>query len=77
MSQQPSIGRIVHYTNPGDPDGKSPPTVLPAIITGVNADGTVSLHVFWNNVGSSQQAVAKIGSEAAIGMWSWPERVGA
>lgn len=32
---RPSIGRIVHYTNLGDRDGKYPPTVQAAIITGV------------------------------------------
>lgn len=33
--QKPSIGRIVHYTNLGDKDGKYPPEVQAAIITGV------------------------------------------
>lgn len=31
----PSIGRIVHYTNLGDKDGKYPPEVQAATITGV------------------------------------------
>lgn len=33
--QKPSIGRIVHYTNLGDKDGKYPPEIQAAIITGV------------------------------------------
>lgn len=35
MEQKPSIGRIVHYTNLGDKDGKYPPEVQAALITGV------------------------------------------
>lgn len=31
----PSIGRIVHYTNLGDKDGKFPPEIQAAVITGV------------------------------------------
>lgn len=34
-AQLPSIGRIVHYTNLGDKDGKYPPEVQAAVITGV------------------------------------------
>jgi hypothetical protein len=33
--QMPSIGRIVHYTNLGDKDGKYPPEIQAALITGV------------------------------------------
>lgn len=33
--QQPSIGRIVHYTNLGDKDGKYPPEIQAAMVTGV------------------------------------------
>lgn len=32
---KPSVGRIVHYTNLGDRDGKYPPEVQAAIITRV------------------------------------------
>lgn len=34
-TQRPSIGRIVHYVNLGDKDGKYPPEVQAAVITGV------------------------------------------
>lgn len=34
-TQLPSIGRIVHYTNLGDKDGKYPPEIQAALITGV------------------------------------------
>lgn len=78
-STPPSIGRIVHYTNLGDRDGKYPPQTQAAIITGVNADGTVSLHVFTKIGQHDQPSVeftdAAAGSEAARGKWTWPARV--
>lgn len=80
MSRQvPSIGRIVHYTNLGDRDGKYPPMIQTAIITGVNdADaGDVSLHVFYKtgqfDLASCLQTEARAGSEEARGHWCWPE----
>lgn len=39
MQQKPSIGRIVHYTNLGDKDGKFPPEIQAATITGVYRGG--------------------------------------
>lgn len=33
---KPTVGRIVHYTNLGDKDGKYPPQVIAAIITKVD-----------------------------------------
>lgn len=78
MSQSPSIGRIVHYTNLGDRDGKFPPTVQAALITGLNDDGTVSLHVFYKtgqfDLPACAHTEAPAGSEGARGKWSWPER---
>lgn len=41
----PTVGRIVHYVNLGDKDGKYPPQVQAAVITGVykrDPDGVVS-----------------------------------
>lgn len=37
---KPSIGRIVHYTNLGDKDGKFPPEIQAATITGVYRKGS-------------------------------------
>ena len=76
---KPSIGRIVHYTNLGDRDGKYPPTVQAAIITGLNAElNDVSLHVFYKtgqfDLASCQFTEAAAGSEQARGKWSWPPR---
>ena len=75
---KPTIGRIVHYTNLGDRDGKYPPTVQAALITGVNDDGTVALHVFYKtgqfDLANAEQTEAEAGSEGARGKWSWPAR---
>jgi hypothetical protein len=37
---KPTIGRIVHYVNLGDIDGKYPPEIQAALITGVYRDMT-------------------------------------
>lgn len=80
MNANPTIGRIVHYTNLGDRDGKYPPTVQAAIITGVNDGNDVSLHVFYKtgqfDLASCQFTLAPAGSEDARGKWSWPSRTG-
>jgi hypothetical protein len=56
---KPTIGRIVHYTNLGDRDGKYPPEIQAAIITGVNDDGTVALHVFYKTGQFDMPSVAR------------------
>jgi hypothetical protein len=75
---KPSIGRIVHYTNLGDKDGKYPPTVQAAVITGLNDDGTVSLHIFYktgqSNIESVEESGDTAGLEGARGKWSWPAK---
>lgn len=75
----PTIGRVVHYTNLGDRDGKYPPTAQAAMVTGLNDDGTVSLHVFYKtgqfDLASCAFTEAASGSEDARGKWSWPPRV--
>jgi hypothetical protein len=77
---RPTVGRIVHYTNLGDRDGKFPATVQAAIVTGVNDDGTVALHVFYRTGGFDMASVAETeapaGTEEARGRWCWPARTG-
>lgn len=77
---KPSIGRIVHYTNLGDRDGKYPPEIQAALITGINHDGTCSLLAFYKtgqfNMSSVAFTEAEAGSEAARGKWAWPAKVG-
>jgi hypothetical protein len=87
VNQKPSIGRIVHYTNLGDKDGRYPPEQQAAIITGVyprshgdarNADpdgisGEVDLHIFYRTGQFDMQRVPY--SEAyERGHWTWPPR---
>lgn len=70
---QPSIGRIVRYTNLGDADGKYPPEPQAAIITRVNPDGTVALHIY--PTGQFDMASVPFSDEPARGCWNWPPRV--
>jgi hypothetical protein len=69
----PTIGRIVHYTNLGDKDGKYPPETQAALITGVNPDETVSLWVFYKTGFFSMPSVT-FNADAARGTWRWPPR---
>lgn len=79
-SKAPSIGSIVHYTNLGDRDGKYPPEVQAALITGIgNPDapsGTVSLHVFYKtgqfDLSAVEFTAEPAGTEGARGKWTWP-----
>lgn len=68
---KPTIGRIVHYTNLGA-------HVAPAMITEVNDDGTVTLHVFYKNgqvdLPRIERAKQPAGSVEAEGKWQWPDR---
>jgi chemotaxis response regulator CheB len=78
MSMKPSIGRIVHYTNLGDREGKYPPEIQAAVITGVNDDGTVALHIFYKTGQFDMASVAHTdeaaGTDGARGKWAWPAR---
>lgn len=69
----PSIGRIVHYTNLGDKDGKYPPETQAALITGLNEDGTVSLKIFYRT-GIFDMPKVPFSAEPERGHWSWPPR---
>lgn len=84
----PTVGRIVHYTNLGDKDGKYPPQVIAAIITkvepkpGVNPtdeyDFDVMLKCFYPtgffDIEKVQFTTEGAGSDAARGKWAWPGR---
>lgn len=89
MSQQklppkPTVGRIVHYTSV---DEEAPPagspvmpySVQPALVTGLNDDGTLALHVFRRtsqfDLDACHFTEAKAGTYEAAGKWAWPERV--
>lgn len=82
----PTVGRIVHYTNLGDKDGKYPPQVIAAIITKVEPkpgenpvdeeDFVVSLKAFYPtgffDMPSVPYSPATPGTNEARGHWRWP-----
>jgi hypothetical protein len=70
----PSVGRIVHYTNLGDKDGKYPPEQQAAMITGVNDDGTVALKIFYKT-GIFDMPSVPYSETYERGHWSWPPRI--
>lgn len=75
---KPTVGRIIHYTNLGDKDGKYPPAIVPSMITKVNDDGTVALKCFYTtgifDIPSVPFTEEGAGSDAARGKWAWPAR---
>jgi hypothetical protein len=73
MSQTPSIGCIVHYQHlPAEADG---PSVVAALITGVDGDGTVSLTAFPAHGGVYPlHSVYQDEDDREPGTWHWPER---
>lgn len=80
---KPTVGRIVHYTNLGDADGKYPPEQQAAIITksvepvGMEAAEyeedlfEVSLHIFYQTGDFYMQKVP-YSKDYKRGHWSWP-----
>jgi len=71
---QPTIGRIVHYTNLGDKDGRYPPETQAALITAVNTDGTCALKIFYKTGIFDMPAVPQA-EEPTRGHWNWPPRI--
>lgn len=81
---KPTIGRIVHYTNLGDKDGRFPPEQQAAIVTGVypavistsNAPGDmhVDLHIFYRT-GEFDMKTVPFAETYERGHWTWPPKV--
>lgn len=76
MSQQPTVGRIVHYW----PDQDAHHAPWAAIITGLwNSDeGTVRLHIFTPH-GDAEDPIPEDGAypyaeTPTAGHWNWPPR---
>lgn len=82
----PTVGRIVHYTNLGDKDGKYPPEQQAALITGVKEeildpsipgdqerDYHVDLHIFYRT-GDFYMLDVPFSKTYERGHWSWPTR---
>ena len=76
---KPSIGRIVHYTNLGDKDGKYPPEIQAAMITKLGENNRVTLKIFYPTGIFDREDVEftteAAGIDEARGKWAWPERV--
>lgn len=78
---KPTVGRIVHYTNLGDKDGRFPPEQQAAIITKVvpvtgKTEETayqVSLHIFYPT-GEFYMQDVPFSETYERGHWSWPAR---
>jgi hypothetical protein len=86
---KPTVGRIVHYTNLGDKDGRYPPETQAAIITAVkphdqfhagqpppNSEENiyqVSLHIFYAT-GQFDMSSVPWSEKPERGHWNWPPR---
>jgi hypothetical protein len=87
MSQQPSVGRIVHYVSYGTPGGEYPSVCRAAVITAVDNYQTPAVNDDGHHTGHVSLAVLNpegmffnrsvLQSETAHkgGTWHWPERV--
>lgn len=85
MSQQPSVGRIVHYVSRGSADGRFPATCRAAVVTevcdapdGVDPEtGTLCASLFVMNPTGVflNQHVPQSEDGHRGGTWHWPERV--
>ena len=79
MDQAPSVGRIVHYTSYGTPNGEYVSEPRAAIITAVHGDDDfkhikiVSLCVL-NPTGMFFNTGVPYSPEPKPGYWSWPKR---
>lgn len=72
---KPTVGRIVHYTNLGDKDGKYPPTQQAAIVTGSYEDSTnCDIHIFYKT-GQFDMVHVPFSESYQRGHWSWPSKI--
>lgn len=71
---KPTVGRIVHYTNLGDADGRYPPEQQAAIITRVVSGFEVALHIFYPTGQFDMQNVP-YSETYDRGHWTWPPKV--
>lgn len=87
---KPSVGRIVHYTNLGDKDGKYPPETQAALVTGAklrepvhaHTDApcsedcfVVDLHIFYRTGDFFMFDVPFNPEPLVRGHWTWPPQV--
>lgn len=69
--QKPTIGRIVHYQAYGTPNGEYKSVPRAAIITQVNAAGSVGLAIL-NPTGMFFNPMTPYSKEPKPGYWNWP-----
>lgn len=80
-TQRPSVSRIVIYRIAGPTEAHPDDSVVeePAIIRGVNADGTVNVYVFDGETGRKSAVPEDDGAggdeHPRPGTWHWPPRV--
>lgn len=72
--QAPSVGHTVHYQSYGTPNGEFKSEPRAAIITQVNADGSVGLFIM-NPTGFFLPTSISFSEEPKPGHWNWPPRV--
>lgn len=63
----PIHGQIVHYNNSG--------TVIAAMITGINSDGTISLTTFPAGSSPSTASNVRYDYTGASGTWWWSDNL--
>lgn len=73
--QQPSIGRIVHYTSYGTPGGEYGKECRAAVVTQINEDGTLGLAVLNPTGMFFNPSIMADYTATQGGTWHWPERV--
>ena len=75
MTDQPSVGRVVHYTSYGTPNGEYSSVCRAAVITSAEA-GVVDLCVLNpEGVFFNRGVALAMGDDRTGGTWHWPERV--
>jgi hypothetical protein len=67
----PTIGRIVHYTSYGTPNGEYDSACRAAIVTEVHSDTVVSLAVL-NPTGAFFNLALPYDENQTGGTWHWP-----
>ena len=72
-TNQPSVGRIVHYQSYGTPKGEYDSLARAAVVTQVNEDGTVGLFIM-NPTGVFFPTSVRHANPPKAGCWSWPPR---
>lgn len=84
MSQQPSIGRVVHYQPQPDPsygENRRTGQPWPAMITEIRESGFVRLKIFTptdqqeDELDPRHPGMYPYSETPAPGHWSWPPRV--